>query len=219
MSTLKIQKTSWFIRALIDNLYKCTNNKVHTNLWKNAFRLITPWSRFILDKLMITHLVKKCTVFYWIRRFITVFPTACFWSLSWARWIHSTTSHPISLRYFHLWLGLPRGLVLSGYLSKISYAILISPLCVTTSRQLYAQIFDRHKVLDLINILFIISRNLSRKAFSMNMTTVDNGGTIFSAATYRQNKRHFTTSNWCVLLSIDTICYPNLTQHHSDVIG
>jgi hypothetical protein len=118
---------------------KCTNSKIHTNLCKNSFRLITPWIKFLLDKLMVTHLVKKCTMFYWIRSFITVFPTACFWSLCWARWIHSTTTHPFALRYilnlyFPLWLGLPRGLVPSGYLSKISYAVLISPIYVTTSR-------------------------------------------------------------------------------------
>jgi hypothetical protein len=169
-------------------------------------------------------LLRNATVFYKIPRFITMLTTACFWSLSWARWIHSTTSHPISLRYilelyFPLSLGLPRSLVLSGYLSNISYATLISSICVTASRKLYAQTFDRHKVLDLINVLFIISRSLSRKAFSIKMTTVNDGGTIFPTAIYRQNKHHFTTSSWCILLSISAISYPNLTQHHSDVIG
>jgi hypothetical protein len=53
--------------------------------------------------------------FYGTQRFITVFTTCLQWSLSWARWIQSTSSHPISLRSIlilssHLRLGLPNSL-------------------------------------------------------------------------------------------------------------
>jgi hypothetical protein len=67
---------------------------------------------------------------YVIRRFITVFGRACHWSLSWARWIWSAGSHPISLRSIlmlssHLRLTLPNGLFPSGYPTEILYAFLI----------------------------------------------------------------------------------------------
>jgi hypothetical protein len=39
--------------------------------------------------------VKKFPAFYGARRFITVFTTARHWSLSWARWVQSS-SHPVS---------------------------------------------------------------------------------------------------------------------------
>jgi hypothetical protein len=57
----------------------------------------------------------------------------------------------------------------------------------------------RHKVLDLINVLFIISRISYRKAFSMRITTADVRGAGFATVIYRHNKYHFTTSSWRVL--------------------
>jgi hypothetical protein len=49
-----------------------------------------------------------------------VFTTARQWSLSWARWIQSTPSHPISLRSililsFHLCLRLSNGVFPTGF--------------------------------------------------------------------------------------------------------
>jgi hypothetical protein len=48
---------------------------------------------------------------------------ACHWSISWTRWIQSTTFHPIALRSIqisssHLCLGLPSGLFPSGFPAK-----------------------------------------------------------------------------------------------------
>jgi hypothetical protein len=43
-------------------------------------------------------IVKKFFAFYRTRKFITVLTTARHWSLSWARCIQSTLTHPISLR-------------------------------------------------------------------------------------------------------------------------
>jgi hypothetical protein len=37
------------------------------------------------------------------RSFVTVFTEACHWSMSWARWIHSTPSHPTSWRSIYTW--------------------------------------------------------------------------------------------------------------------
>jgi hypothetical protein len=47
------------------------------------------WSR-LLEKLIVTQLVKKFLVFYGTRRFITVFTRARHWSLYHATWIQST---------------------------------------------------------------------------------------------------------------------------------
>jgi hypothetical protein len=47
--------------------------------------------------------LKNFPPFYGIQRFITVFTRALCWSLSWARLIQSTPSHPISLKiYFNI---------------------------------------------------------------------------------------------------------------------
>jgi hypothetical protein len=54
--------------------------------------------KFLLEELMITQLVKFSN-FYGTRRIITVFTGAHEWSLSWARWVQSASSHSISLRY------------------------------------------------------------------------------------------------------------------------
>jgi hypothetical protein len=53
---------------------------------------LTPWSRVLLEKLILTQLVKKFPSNYGTWRFITVFTTACHWSLFWARWIQLTNS-------------------------------------------------------------------------------------------------------------------------------
>jgi hypothetical protein len=55
------------------------------------------WSLTLLEKLPIVQPLKKFSAFYGTRRFITVFTRALHWSLSWARAIQSTPSHPISL--------------------------------------------------------------------------------------------------------------------------
>jgi hypothetical protein len=51
---------------------------------------LTTWNRVLLEKLIIPH-------FYRTQKLITV-RRARHWSLPWARWIQSTSSHPISQR-------------------------------------------------------------------------------------------------------------------------
>jgi len=68
----------------------------HTIFLKSIL-ILSPWSRVFLERLVTPQIVKKFTTFYGTRRFITLFTRACHWSLSWARCIQSTTSHPISL--------------------------------------------------------------------------------------------------------------------------
>jgi len=54
----------------------------------------SPWSRVVLERLLVTQMAKKFLAFYGTRRFITVFTTARQCTLSWATWIQST-SHTV----------------------------------------------------------------------------------------------------------------------------
>ena len=88
--------------------------------------LSTPWSRYLLEKLTASQLVKKLPAFYGTRRFTTVFTSARHLSLSRASSIQSISPYPTSWRSMlilssHLRLGLPSGLFPSGYHTKTLY--------------------------------------------------------------------------------------------------
>jgi hypothetical protein len=55
----------------------CWQSSCHSYIWATFPQLerfwITPWSRVLVEKLIVTQLVKKFTVFYGIRRFVAVF--------------------------------------------------------------------------------------------------------------------------------------------------
>ena len=78
---------------------------------KNTY-LLTPWSRFLLEKLTGFQLVKKFPAFYGKRRFITAFTSARHLFLSWVSSIQSIPPHPTSWKSIlilssHLGLGFP----------------------------------------------------------------------------------------------------------------
>ena len=81
-------------------------------------------------------LVKKFTAFHGTRRFITALTSVRHLSLSWASPIQSTYPHSTSWRSIlilstHLSLGLPSGLLPSGFPTKTLYTPLSSPIRAT----------------------------------------------------------------------------------------
>ena len=88
--------------------------------------LLTPWCRVLLEKLTGLQLVKKFPAFHGTRRFITAIRSFRHLSLSWASPIQSIYPHPISWRSIlilstQLCLGLPSGLLPSGFPTKTLY--------------------------------------------------------------------------------------------------
>ena len=88
--------------------------------------LLTPWCRVLLEKLTGLQLVKKFPAFHGTRRFITALTSTHHLSLSWASPIQSIYPQPTSWRTIlilstHLHLGLPSGLLPSGFHTKTLY--------------------------------------------------------------------------------------------------
>jgi len=88
--------------------------------------LLTPRCRVPLEKLTGLQLVKKFPAFHGTRRFITALTRVRQLSISWANPIQSIYPHPTSWRFIlilstHLCLGLPSGLIPSGFPTKTLY--------------------------------------------------------------------------------------------------
>ena len=104
--------------------------------YKHRPYLLTPWCRVLLEQLTGLQLVKKFPAFHGTLRFITTPTSICHLSLSWASPIQSIYPHPTSWKsflmlYTHLRLGLPSGLLPSGFPTKTLYTPLFSPIHAT----------------------------------------------------------------------------------------
>ena len=104
--------------------------------WFVVIYLLTPWSRFLLEKLRGFQLVKKFPAFYGTRRSITAVISARHLSLSWANSIQSVPPHHTSWKSIlilssHLRLDNPNGLFPSGLPTKTLYTPLLYPIRAT----------------------------------------------------------------------------------------
>ena len=125
--------------------HNCICYSVYCQIMRYMFRLVeaiirhllNPWCRVLLEKLTGLQLVKKFPTFHGTRRFITALTSVRHLSLSWASLIQSICPHPTSWRSIiilstHLRLGLPSGLLPSGFPTKTIY----TPSLLTHTRHM-----------------------------------------------------------------------------------
>ena len=114
--------------------------------------LLTPWRRILLEKLTGVQLLKKFPAFHETRRFITALTSVRHLSLSWASPIQSIYLHPTSwssvlILYIYLCLGLPSGLLPSGFPTKTLYTPFSSPIRATCPAHLVVLDFITRTIL------------------------------------------------------------------------
>ena len=98
--------------------------------------LLTPWSRVLFEKLTGSAASQEIPRLFGTRRFLTVLTSARHLSLCWANCIQSSQPPPTSWRSAlilssHLRLGLPSGLLPSGFPIKTLYRSLPTPIRAT----------------------------------------------------------------------------------------
>ena len=108
--------------------------------------LLTPWCRVLLEKLTSLQRVKKFPAFQGTRRVITALTSFRHLSLSWTSPVQSICPHPTSWRSIlmlstHLRLGLPSGLLPSGFPSKTLYTPFSSSIRATYPIGIYIYVY------------------------------------------------------------------------------
>ena len=113
--------------------------------------LLTPWCRVLLEQLTGLQLVKKFPAFHGTRRFINALTSVRHLSLSWASPIQSIYPHPTSWRSIlilstHLRLGLPSGLLSSGFPTNTLYTPLTTINFLAANRKVRNLLYFTCKV-------------------------------------------------------------------------
>jgi len=131
----------WFLSKrgywwCVFGITECTNititiSDVHHGNTSFHSMLLTPYSRDLLEKPVVTQVVKNLPACYGTWRVITAFTGARHWALSWARCIQSTPSHFLSPRCIlvlslYICQSLQHSLLPKVFPTKILYAFLFS---------------------------------------------------------------------------------------------
>ena len=156
-----------------------------TCILQNAQRFLltycirTPWCRDLLEKLIGLQLVKKFPAFHGTRRFITALTSVRHQSLSWASPIQSIYPHPTSWRSILILstyprLGLPSGLLPSGFPSKNLYTPFSSPIRATCPAHLILLDFITRTILGEQSQRFLAILICSLQAFPLGTQNEEN---------------------------------------------
>ena len=133
--------------------------------------LLTPRCRVLLEQLTVLQLVKKFPAFHGTRRFMTALTSVRHLSLSWASPIqfihpHTTTWRSILLLSTHLRLGLPSGLLPSGFPTKTLYTPSPHPYSP------HAQPISFFSILSPAQTITVKNYKICRNLFNFNFKTL-----------------------------------------------
>jgi len=97
----------------------------HKHLFSMRNNKLNPWSRFLLDQMILAQLIKEFHASYRTWKFIIVYRREGHWTLSWATWVQSAPLHSVYLRFIlilssYLCLGLKSGLSPFVWISHFS---------------------------------------------------------------------------------------------------
>ena len=105
---------------------------VTTVLLRKSLNEVIVFRRLVVENLIVVLSVRKFRLFNANQHFITLFTTVCHWSLTSARWVHPSSSHPISLRsvlvIFPSTLNSSEWPLWSGFHARIMYVFLFALL-------------------------------------------------------------------------------------------